>query len=490
MWPARQSTGPSHREEHSQPKGTIVLRDALQWCPTVAGLSEESFTESSIVISVSKVNRAILVTIAIDEYAYHKVAFREALSQSFAPSPMPLRYDQLVDWVDAHAAIRRIRRLQPVGGPGDKVFPATYPNEDRKPPRHATEMRRVAGQDVPCVLIDSVQSAANRLEDALLRGMAANRLSAPHIAVDFSSFEDLSDVGTITELAAPHRAFDAILRDSETADGTAFRKTPVGEAIQRASTRDCSALLAVSPVSLLMGAWNSTGDGGGLGAKFPRAVVAEIVGYGWAPGTRTSSRIDPLGARATVPIVGTTSEWQVGSSAGKSQKAVKPSEVNHGNIRPDVQELGGTFDYAVHSFVLSFAALRRLGFGGQSPADRVTRERAARTVLAALGLVALLEGDRAGYALRSRCDLVLDASAPAHQAGVLEVVHDDGTCSPVELTLDEAYRLFNESVAALAGAGLAWSTEPVRLRPQARLVDLVRASRKLALADVTSSEDD
>jgi CRISPR-associated protein Csb1 len=403
---------------------------------------------------------------------------------------MSLSHEQLSALVDTHAAIRRTRRLQPAAGPGEKVFPATYPAEGKAPPRHATESRRVAGQDVPCVLIDSVQSAANRLEEALLRAMAANRLSLPHIEVDFSDHDDLSDLGMITELAAPHRVFDAILRDSETPDGMPFRKSPIGEAVQRASTRDCSALLGLSPVSLLMGAWNSTGDGGGLGAKFARALVAEVVGYWWTPGTRPSSRIDPLGARAQVPIVGTPSDWEVTTKAGKGQKVLKPSEVNHGNIKPEIQELGGTFDYAVHSFVLSFAALRRLGFGGQTPAERATRERAARTVLAALGLVALLEGDRAGYALRSRCDLVLDPAAPAHQSGVLEIVHFDGTTAAIDLTLDEAHALFNASVSALRGTGLSWSEQPLVLRPQPRLVELVRASRKVALSDVAQSEDE
>ena len=31
--------------------------------------------------------------------------------------------------IDEHAAIRRIRRMQPAGGVGDKLFPPTYPPE-------------------------------------------------------------------------------------------------------------------------------------------------------------------------------------------------------------------------------------------------------------------------------------------------------------------------------------------------------------------------
>lgn len=72
--------------------------------------------------------------------------------------------------VGAGAAFRRISRLQPVGGKGDKIFPPTYPGaRNNDPPRHVFERRRIEGEEVWCVLIDSVQSQANRLEGALLR---------------------------------------------------------------------------------------------------------------------------------------------------------------------------------------------------------------------------------------------------------------------------------------------------------------------------------
>src|SRR5690606_15482508 len=81
---------------------------------------------------------------------------------------------------------------------------------------------------------------------------------------------------------APHRIFDAILRDSEL-DGVPFRKTEIGERIRAAKPHDASAILEASPTALLFGAWNSTGEGGGLGAKFARAIVSEIIGVGVKP---------------------------------------------------------------------------------------------------------------------------------------------------------------------------------------------------------------
>lgn len=45
--------------------------------------------------------------------------------------------------VAEHAAIRRRLRLQPVGGPGDKVFPQPIP-EIRAMPEHVTFSKNVA----------------------------------------------------------------------------------------------------------------------------------------------------------------------------------------------------------------------------------------------------------------------------------------------------------------------------------------------------------
>lgn len=54
--------------------------------------------------------------------------------------------------VDSGIAFRRsLAELQPAGGPGDKVFPATYEGAT-----YAFEERVIDGQRIPCVLLDSV----------------------------------------------------------------------------------------------------------------------------------------------------------------------------------------------------------------------------------------------------------------------------------------------------------------------------------------------
>src|SRR5438067_11498552 len=95
--------------------------------------------------------------------------------------PQQLTLDLLSAAVSGSAAAFRTHvRLQPVGGPGSKVFPPTYSGGV-----YALEHRRINGSEVPAVLLDSVQSQANRLEDALRNAWEDGRLRMPVIYTDF-----------------------------------------------------------------------------------------------------------------------------------------------------------------------------------------------------------------------------------------------------------------------------------------------------------------
>jgi CRISPR-associated protein Csb1 len=390
----------------------------------------------------------------------------------------------LIHSIDEHAAIRRRRRLQPAGGVGDKIFPPTYPGaRNNDPPQHVFELRRVPDRvdPVACVLIDSVQSQANRAEDALQYAADEQAFDLPRIVVDFAG-AGLTDLGRISSLDAPHRVFDAILRDS-LLDGVTFMKSDLGKRLQLAKTTDATAIFEASPTALLFGVWNSTGEGGGLGAKFPRCLVSEIWGID-APvetnergvvqtaGRRTGSRIDPLGIlRKTGDyIVKSEDGWSFKAEPSAKDKKQRPSEINHGNIAPSVQALGVTVAYVEQVSVLSFAGLRRLRFGDAA------RTQAARAVIAALGLLALLERDRQGFALRSRCDLVGDGPAP------FELVNADGAAEALDVDLAGARALYGSAVEAARAAGFTYAAAPIVLQPQVKLVELVEKSRELALA--------
>ena len=396
------------------------------------------------------------------------------------------------------AAFRRIRRLQPAGGAGDKIFPPTYPGERRTdPPRHVFERRRVEGEERWCVLLDSVQSQANRLEEALLaaaeEGDGSGPLPLPCVAVDFSG-ADLAPLKRITSMDAPHRVYDAIMRDS-LLDGTPFMQSAEGRRLAAATPADATALLEFSPAALLFGAWHSQGEGGGLGAKFARALVSEIMAID-APvdapenqrpgeirtrtaGRRTGSRIDPLGILRKVEVWkgASVADWKTDKGkAGKGAKKVRPSEINHSNVAPSVQPLGITCAYAEHRAVIALAGLRKLRFGGGA------RDTAGRALVATLGLLALTEQDARGYALRSRCDLVCDGAAP------LELVHPDGSPDKTELNRPEARALYREAYAAAETAGFAFRS--LALEPQDKLVDIVRRSRELALEGEGGESED
>jgi CRISPR-associated protein Csb1 len=419
--------------------------------------------------------------------------------------------DQLRQLVEGEAvAIRGRAVLESAGGPGDKVFPPSHSvgdNERRPGAKYAFEERRRGGKKVSCVLLDSVQSQANRMEEALQALWVEKKLTLPVIEVDLSNAAP--DVGKVTSLSAPHRVADALLRDSlvsENGSSTLFRMSELGKSFTDASPRNAGPLFKVCPTGLIFGIWDSTGPKGGLGAKFARVLTSEIVGIGATRGVKTASRIDPASivtASATIyvsadPVAAGspwTHDWQEAKQIdptkppaqdnaekwGKKEKAGKPSAINHSNFPPTIEEVAGgvTIEKAEQTVVLSFAGIRRLGFtkGGSE----------ARTVLAALGLVAVLSAERAGHDLRSRCLLVpcWDEEKKKSGALALEVVARDGSTKPLALDLNGAIALYEEAVKNLPD-GLKFDQpagEPLAtLQPSPKLAHLITRSRDLVAA--------
>lgn len=192
-----------------------------------------------------------------------------------------LTLERLGKAVTEDAAIRFSANLQPAGGRGDKVFPPTYAGG-----QYALESRvDEHGVVKEVVLLDSVQSQANRMEQALLTAHRAGRITLPMVSVSFSKIEQLKELGEITVLDAPHRLADAILRDSMHG-GMLFPATPEGQVLRRSTPRNATGLFRLCPTALLLGIWESTGAAGGMGVRFQRAVVSEIVGIGAVVGRK------------------------------------------------------------------------------------------------------------------------------------------------------------------------------------------------------------
>jgi CRISPR-associated protein Csb1 len=390
--------------------------------------------------------------------------------------------------IGSAAAFRSRSTLQPAGGQGDKVFPPTYAGA-----KYATEDRRVKNgegqiEKIPCVLIDSVQSQANRLEEALQQALDNGRLAEcpiPILEVDFSGEDLLDEIGRITSLEAPHRAADAILRDS-LLDGTPFRKSEVGAKLDFASQKNATPLYEICPTALVFGIWDSTGPKGGLGAKFQRALVSEIVGINAQTGAKTSSRIDPLQIRAAAKVVKSKEGYSLAKDE-KTKGAVSPSEVNHGNIPPDVDDKTGgvTIDYAEQTIVLSLPALRRLHFPVNGSAPTPETDAAGRTVLAALALTAAALAAENGFDLRSRCLLWPENTLS------WELLEKPGT-APAELAIEAetAIGILKEAVAAAEAVGLKWRKDPLKLKPAPALVELLRRSQEISAAEAPEEDGD
>lgn len=408
------------------------------------------------------------------------------------------------------AALRCRTRLQPDGGDGGKVFPPTYAGGI-----YAVEDRRIDGKVVRCVLLDSVQSQANRFEELMMdaflpswREDASDGLPSkcdlPMLAVYVENH------GLVTSLTAPHRVHDAILRDSEI-DGARFRESTIGKAIVGARAHNATAFYRYCPTALLFGTWDSTAGEGLNAAKVPRAVVSEIIGVDITPGVRTGSRLDPLGIRSGTVYYKKKEQgtWSLEPADGLTKG--KPSDINHGNVTPDIARFGDrrevqkqhldvlpdilgetddkrttigeharkpggvTMAYALHTWTLSLTQLRRLRFPGLGNGADVSND--ARTALASLALYGLALQHERGCWLRSRCELI-----PEEQV-VLELVGGEKRgSSSLPSAKDIRERMLQPAVERAT-----WEKKVFRLTPSKQLTELVKRSDAMGVSDETES---
>ncbi len=407
-----------------------------------------------------------------------------------------LTFERLLNAVRGDTVALRSRlTLQPAGGEGDKVFPPTYAVDGRAEHRYAVENRQIGAGDrtTVTVLLDSVASQANRAELALLDGWEQGELTFPAPYVDFSNDGGLVDYEKLTVLEAPHRIADAIFRDS-LLDGTLFRLSDIGRSVTNATPRNATDMYRYSPTSLLFGMWDSTGPKGGLGSKFQRAYVSEIVGLDAEVGKKVGSRIDPLQIErlasedrafnsANPDEIWTFDPQQAetdtkgkpayASRGSESGQAGQPSKINHGNVAPSIDALAGgvTISGAVQTTVISLAALRRLrfrGFGREA-------EFAARTAVAALGVAAIAYQYEGDFDLRSRCLLL-----PTHLPRVEFLKRDGSAGEIVQVDSSAAAQILSECVMYAKQVGIPWEANEIRLEPAPKLLELIARSHKVA----------
>jgi len=386
------------------------------------------------------------------------------------------------------AAFRSITEFEPAGGKGDKIFPPTYEGG-----KYAMEKRVLPKEPEPvdCVLLDSVQSQANRMELALLQSWRERLLPLPVITVNFDG-SGLSKSLKITSLEAPHRIADALLRDSLLGN-VQFRKSDLGKRLDAMDTSNATALFELCPTALIFGMWDSTGPKGGAGSKFARAMVSEIVGTRAVVGVKTSSRIDPAQIlKEAGPLYETKDgEWTLDAKEAKKGKVApkkvgkdgKPSEVMHGNVTPTITEGGVTVAKITQTTVISLPSFRRLSFPVNGIADAEVNQK-ARVLLASLALCAATLTEEQGCDLRSRC-LLRPVTSP-----VWEII-DSPKEEPQRYNLSSkmAISIYKEAVSQAKGAGLPFMEEELVLKPMPQLVELVRKSQELAASSGATVEE-
>jgi CRISPR-associated protein Csb1 len=394
--------------------------------------------------------------------------------------PDTLSYNTLKAAVAGSAAAFRLTLELEAVSP--KVFPPTYEGG-----KYATEDRNIGGDKKPCVLLDSVPSQANRMELALQEAWEGGLIDLPVVSSDFSAVEN-PGVPKVTSYQAPHRVVDAILRDSNLG-GVKFRDSPIGKELDKLSLGYATPLLQYAPHCLVFGMWDSTGPRGGLGVKFARAIISEIIGVNAVEGRKTSSRIDPLNIRVQSGKLyqAKGGGWTLDEKKAATEKSKpmllgkdgKPSEANHGNVMPSISDGSFTIDSAEQTTVLSLPALRRLRFPAKS-GEKSTLEGdvAARSYLAALGLLGATLAVEAGYDLRSRCVL------RAKNAVQWELLGKPGEASKhFDLDKAGAIALYKDALSAVQTAMLPIELKEIVLIPTEDLVKLVKKSMELAAAE-------
>lgn len=395
---------------------------------------------------------------------------------------------------DGSTAIRSRIPYEPAAGDGTKVFPPTYEGG-----KYALEGHNKEAGTASRVLLDSVQAQANRMELALLEAKRRGQLSLPVITTKIEG-DGLLKQFSVSSLEAPHRIADALLRDSITKEGVKFRESEVGKSLDSVDLKNATPLLQYCPTALLFGVWDSTGPKGGLGVKFARALVSELVGHGVQLGVKTSSRIDPAEIRkdAAILYAAPNGGWTLDKDEALKEKGKpvllgeegKPSEANHGNVTPSMvdkkkQPLPGgvIFEKAEQTIVLSLTALRRLSFPlTTGAASEVATDDKARTLLAALGLCAAVLAAEQNSDLRSRCQL------HAPKTPEWEILAAGEPAKPYTLTRQQGLDLFKAALQEANDANLPWHEEEITLQASPNLLKLISLSQAKAAKSIIEEE--
>jgi CRISPR-associated protein Csb1 len=393
-----------------------------------------------------------------------------------------MKIEDLKQAVSTGSMIRLAVDLSPMTSDG-LVFPPTYAAVEKNGPPHIDFRRAwVDGALRDVVVLDSVQSQANRVEQALLSAKASGRLAYPDIRVTFPA-DSGEPVYSVLQLS--HRVFDVTLACA-TLGGVPFFESATGKSLRQSNPNSATSLFEHAPATLFLGAWDSHGGGGPLVAKLPRLLTSEIIGLDAVPVNVSAMKSDPMDIRKNAAELfeaapGSERTFELEPSSPK-EKGKKPSEFGFGSVPAVNKPRAASISVARQTSLISCSGLRQLRFPGGAEADADRRNHAARIVLAALGLYGLLAQNESGYRLRSRCELV-----PVGPAKLEVIGRSLQDVQAHELSSDQALALLDAALAEAKVFGLQWLGD-LDLQADDRLVALVARSR--AAVGPTAENDD
>jgi len=318
------------------------------------------------------------------------------------------------------SVLTSVTELSAAAGPHAGITPAKFLSG--KNPTFAYETRFVDGEATRTVVIDSIPSSANRGEAAISQAIkdGDELLSRiPRIQVSYGEEK-------FTDLDLPHRFTDGHIR-AGSFEGQPVTQCEWYRAMRLSTPQDYSAILNTSPISLVCGVWNSTAATHQV--RIRRSITGETIGVladqdrpGYEQqGARSGARVDPVGASVQLDGEAFTriiNRQKQDLSAGKVDAFAKEvkglkkgrlmsgSKIGVGALPPSLDPLGSvSCKRIIRSWVLSFAAIRQLSFGGNTE-----QNAAGRALVAALAIALIARAEQELF-YRSNCDLV-EVSAP------------------------------------------------------------------------------
>lgn len=355
--------------------------------------------------------------------------------------------------------------LAPAAGVLAGVAPARF--VDGTNAVYAYETRFDGEQPVTAVVILSKGAALNRVEGGLSTAIGDGHpllTRMPHVVLTYEGLPPL------TELHLPHRVYDGHIR-AGTIDGGPATSNAEYRAVRDATPASALTLLETSPITLVLGGWDSTRKTNQ--GRYRSTLVGEIIGVladqenDPVTPRRGAARFDTVAPSVRVPgdqldeIVGAQADELSPNNLEKIRREttkarssnVSASGIGLGSIPPSMTGLGFvSCRQIVRHHVLSFAALRQLRFGLGADGDA-----AARALLAALALNGLARSD-AELELRANCDLV--ETAPP----VVELDARYGAKTTLEpLTIDAADTLLEVALARATDAGVRWEGQRLQV---------------------------